>query len=280
MIIWRMTISCSGIGAGRSVWLATPGASEWFLTTFLSAKITGKERNPVAALLVLPELIHPQSMESMMRHSRYENRNEGRGRHADEQPRDARGRFRDEWDDRHRDSGRSGFGQYGHPEEDYRRSGEPGHDYYGQSSGYYGEGQTRGGRGMGTGYYGEGQYGGGRGMTGGYWGEGQYGGGGDPYATQLGGRGGWSGGQRGTGGGGYWGGEAGGREWQHGGEGGMAGRSHFDDDYSHWRQEQMRKFDKDYEEWRSERRKKFSEDFDTWRAARPQQGTEEKSRNK
>ena len=47
-------------------------------------------------------------------------------------------------------------------------------------------------------------------------------------------------------------------------------RHHQDEDYYHWRNEQLRKFDQDYEDWRNERRKKFSEDFDKWRSSRPE----------
>ncbi len=51
--------------------------------------------------------------------------------------------------------------------------------------------------------------------------------------------------------------------------GGRTARQHpdgqFDDDYYHWRNEQIGKFDADYEAWQSERRKKFSDEFGKWR---------------
>jgi hypothetical protein len=45
-------------------------------------------------------------------------------------------------------------------------------------------------------------------------------------------------------------------------------RHHHDEDYHHWRNEQLRKFDQDYDEWRNERRQKFTEDFNKWRLSR------------
>jgi hypothetical protein len=47
-------------------------------------------------------------------------------------------------------------------------------------------------------------------------------------------------------------------------------RHHHDEDYHHWRNEQLRKFDQDYDEWRNERRQKFTEDFNKWRLSRPE----------
>jgi hypothetical protein len=47
-------------------------------------------------------------------------------------------------------------------------------------------------------------------------------------------------------------------------------RHHNDEDYHHWRNEQLRKFDQDYDEWRNERRQKFTEDFNKWRSSRPE----------
>jgi hypothetical protein len=47
-------------------------------------------------------------------------------------------------------------------------------------------------------------------------------------------------------------------------------RHHYDEDYHHWRNEQLRKFDQDYDEWRNERRQKFTEDFNKWRSSRPE----------
>lgn len=46
------------------------------------------------------------------------------------------------------------------------------------------------------------------------------------------------------------------------------GRSDYEPDYLHWREQQMLKFDRDYDDWRSEKRQKFSSDFDTWRTSR------------
>ena len=46
------------------------------------------------------------------------------------------------------------------------------------------------------------------------------------------------------------------------------GRSDFEPDYLHWRQQQLEAFDKDYSSWRDERRQKFSSDFDSWRQNR------------
>ena len=47
-----------------------------------------------------------------------------------------------------------------------------------------------------------------------------------------------------------------------------------DDDYTHWRNEQVSKFDKDYSDYQTERRKKFSEEFDKWRSSRPTSSSE------
>ena len=41
-----------------------------------------------------------------------------------------------------------------------------------------------------------------------------------------------------------------------------------DDDYSHWRNEQIGKLDEDYTAFRDERRKKFADEFDKWRTDR------------
>lgn len=41
-----------------------------------------------------------------------------------------------------------------------------------------------------------------------------------------------------------------------------------DDDYMHWREQQMSRLDEDYHHWRGERRKKFAEEFDKWRSER------------
>lgn len=56
--------------------------------------------------------------------------------------------------------------------------------------------------------------------------------------------------------------------WQGGRGGASAGRSDYEPDYLHWREQQMSKFDKDYDDWRAEKRQKFSSDFDTWRTSR------------
>ena len=45
------------------------------------------------------------------------------------------------------------------------------------------------------------------------------------------------------------------------------GHAH-DEDYSHWRNEQLTKLDDEYDEGRKERRKKFSDDFEKWRTER------------
>jgi hypothetical protein len=54
----------------------------------------------------------------------------------------------------------------------------------------------------------------------------------------------------------------------------------FDDDYNHWRQEQISKLDEDYATWLSERRQKFADEFDKWRSERRKgathSGTEKK----
>jgi hypothetical protein len=44
--------------------------------------------------------------------------------------------------------------------------------------------------------------------------------------------------------------------------------SQMDDDYNHWREQQLGKFDEDYKSWRDERRQKFSDDFGKWREER------------
>jgi hypothetical protein len=59
------------------------------------------------------------------------------------------------------------------------------------------------------------------------------------------------------------------------GEKGFQGHEHddrqrFDDDYWHWRSEQLQRFDQDYEAWRNERRQKFSDEFNKWRSSRPE----------
>jgi hypothetical protein len=41
-----------------------------------------------------------------------------------------------------------------------------------------------------------------------------------------------------------------------------------DDDYHHWRDDQMKQLDNEYDAYRSDRRKKFSDDFSTWRDER------------
>lgn len=41
-----------------------------------------------------------------------------------------------------------------------------------------------------------------------------------------------------------------------------------DDDYVHWREQQMNKLDEDYHNWRAERRTKFDEEFEKWRSER------------
>ncbi|WGM31723.1 hypothetical protein [Brevundimonas sp. NIBR11] len=56
--------------------------------------------------------------------------------------------------------------------------------------------------------------------------------------------------------------------WEGRGGGAPTGRSDYEPDYLHWRDQQMSKFDRDYDEWRSEKRQKFSSDFDTWRSSR------------
>jgi len=42
----------------------------------------------------------------------------------------------------------------------------------------------------------------------------------------------------------------------------------FDDDYNHWRNEQISKLDEDYKAWQAERRQKFSDEFGKWRSER------------
>lgn len=42
------------------------------------------------------------------------------------------------------------------------------------------------------------------------------------------------------------------------------GASH-DEEYHHWRKEQIEAFDRDYASWRKERRSSFADDFNKWR---------------
>ena len=46
----------------------------------------------------------------------------------------------------------------------------------------------------------------------------------------------------------------------------------FDDDYTHWRNEQIGKLDEDYKAWQGERRQKFSDEFGEWRSERSAKG--------
>jgi hypothetical protein len=54
----------------------------------------------------------------------------------------------------------------------------------------------------------------------------------------------------------------------------------FDDDYYHWRQEQIGKLDEDYQGWQAERRKKFADEFDKWRTERSKNGSHSSSEQK
>jgi hypothetical protein len=177
-----------------------------------------------------------------------ENRFAEGGRHGGRRPEESRyfgmhGRGGQGWN-------RSEASQFG--EGPYRDEGFGGEDYRGMTrgGGYpdYGAGDA----GWGGGYPGYGEHGSG------------YGGQGHGYGTSRGSWGEGSGGSSGQGGGH----EGGQRSWDRAEEQNL--RHQHDDDYHHWRNEQLRKFDQDYEEWRNERRKKFSEDFDKWRSARPE----------
>ena len=163
-----------------------------------------------------------------------------------------------ERDDNRRFSGREGRGIYGE-----RGSG---HSDYASQSGYgeQGYGQSRysrqGGYGQ-SGYRGESDYG-----QSGYGGQG----GSEYYGSEY-----QSSSNQDTGGmGNRMGGEGRGYGMGSGGmpsyRGQMArgGDSSHDDDYGHWREEQMKKLDEDYHTWRGERRKKFAEEFDKWRSER------------
>jgi hypothetical protein len=48
----------------------------------------------------------------------------------------------------------------------------------------------------------------------------------------------------------------------------IGSRHTHDDDYHHWRQDQIKQFDNEYDDYRTERRKKFSDDFSKWRDER------------
>jgi hypothetical protein len=52
----------------------------------------------------------------------------------------------------------------------------------------------------------------------------------------------------------------------------------FDDDYNHWRNEQIGKLDEDYKAWQGERRQKFSDEFGKWRSERTAKGEAQKDR--
>jgi hypothetical protein len=54
----------------------------------------------------------------------------------------------------------------------------------------------------------------------------------------------------------------------------------FDDDYHHWRQEQISKLDEDYQGWQTERRKKFADEFDKWRIERSKSGSHSNAEQK
>ena len=54
----------------------------------------------------------------------------------------------------------------------------------------------------------------------------------------------------------------------------------FDDDYNHWRNEQVGKLDEDYRAWQGERRQKFSDEFGKWRSERMAKGDTQKDNKK
>jgi len=50
------------------------------------------------------------------------------------------------------------------------------------------------------------------------------------------------------------------------------GRSPYDDNYRHWRDQQIRQFDREYDDYCRERQQQFEQDFDSWRTSRLTQG--------
>ena len=76
-----------------------------------------------------------------------------------------------------------------------------------------------------------------------------------------------------------------GSDWEHGGReragwgsgfGGSTsfggGRSHWDDNYRRWRDQQIRQLDREYDEFCRERQQQFEQDFGSWRTSRLTEG--------
>ncbi|WP_129792343.1 SWFGD domain-containing protein [Sphingosinicella sp. CPCC 101087] len=53
-----------------------------------------------------------------------------------------------------------------------------------------------------------------------------------------------------------------------GGRSGFTGRSHWDDTYRRWRDQQIEQLDREYAEYCRERQQQFDQDFDSWRRSR------------
>jgi hypothetical protein len=146
-------------------------------------------------------------------------------------------------------------------ERDYFSGGDRGSQRYGGEGGYGGRGQQ-----MGRGGYGRfGGEGGWEGEGGSYRGEPQSSGHFGRDASRTMGEGyGQSGENQGSGRGGEQGSYS---QGMYGSQGQYQGHHH-DDDYMHWRNEQLGKLDEDYKTWQGERRKKFADEFDKWRSER------------
>jgi len=50
------------------------------------------------------------------------------------------------------------------------------------------------------------------------------------------------------------------------------GRSHWDDNYRRWRDQQIQQFDREYDDYCRERQQQFDQDFDSWRTSRLTEG--------
>jgi len=64
----------------------------------------------------------------------------------------------------------------------------------------------------------------------------------------------------------------GGRREYGGRSGSGGGRSHWDDNYRRWREQQMERFDREYDDYCRERQQQFEQDFDSWRSSRLTEG--------
>jgi hypothetical protein len=53
---------------------------------------------------------------------------------------------------------------------------------------------------------------------------------------------------------------------------GRGGRSHWDENYRRWRDQQIEQFDREYEDYCRERQQQFDQDFSSWRSSRLTQG--------